>query len=233
MAMHISPQNDDEALLIKTYALTLRNALRIKRLYGTAKNGREVVLSSDKRLCATLGRLNAMLDPLLARCKELEKSFSTLTGCRDTLDPMVLIPLYENQYKPNDFFDEDAGHSTHPENPLTNIRQVLYTDNPIRYFLYRESLWVAHNEYSYTACAAKIDNLLVLKVKPLPVRQGITEPVRIFVWRRDQGQCAKCGSKEKLEFDHIVPVAKGGSNTARNIELLCETCNRKKGSRIS
>jgi 5-methylcytosine-specific restriction endonuclease McrA len=38
--------------------------------------------------------------------------------------------------------------------------------------------------------------------------------------------------RERLEFDHIIPVSKGGSNTARNLELRCETCNRKKGATI-
>ena len=41
-----------------------------------------------------------------------------------------------------------------------------------------------------------------------------------------------CGSRERLEFDHIIPVSKGGSNTARNLELRCETCNRQKGATI-
>jgi len=63
-------------------------------------------------------------------------------------------------------------------------------------------------------------------------RQRIPEKVRIEVWRRDGGQCARCGSRERLEYDHIVPVTKGGSNTARNIELLCEDCNRKKSNNI-
>ena len=31
---------------------------------------------------------------------------------------------------------------------------------------------------------------------------------------------------------HIVPVVAGGSNTARNIELRCETCNRRKSASI-
>ncbi len=52
------------------------------------------------------------------------------------------------------------------------------------------------------------------------------------VWRRDQGRCRSCGSNELLEYDHIIPVAKGGSNTDRNVQLLCETCNRKKGANI-
>ena len=63
-------------------------------------------------------------------------------------------------------------------------------------------------------------------------RTRIPENVRIEVWRRDQGKCAGCGSRENLEYDHIVPVSRGGSNTARNVELLCETCNRAKGNRI-
>jgi hypothetical protein len=63
-------------------------------------------------------------------------------------------------------------------------------------------------------------------------RLRIPEEVRIAVWRRDQGRCARCGSRENLEYDHIVPVSKGGGNTERNIELLCQDCNRAKGNRI-
>ncbi len=63
-------------------------------------------------------------------------------------------------------------------------------------------------------------------------REPIPEDVRHEVWRRDQGKCVRCGGVERLEFDHIVPVARGGSNTTRNVQLLCEMCNREKGARI-
>jgi len=63
-------------------------------------------------------------------------------------------------------------------------------------------------------------------------RQRIPDTVRLFVWQRDQGRCVKCGVSEKLEFDHVIPIAKGGSNTERNIQLLCESCNRSKGVSI-
>lgn len=63
-------------------------------------------------------------------------------------------------------------------------------------------------------------------------REKISEEVRVFVWRRDEGRCVHCGSDERLEFDHIIPVSKGGSNTARNIQLLCEFCNRSKSDKI-
>jgi hypothetical protein len=64
------------------------------------------------------------------------------------------------------------------------------------------------------------------------LRKPISSEVKREVWRRDEGKCTKCGSRERLEFDHIIPVTKGGSNTARNIELLCEACNRAKSATI-
>jgi Holliday junction DNA helicase RuvB subunit len=63
-------------------------------------------------------------------------------------------------------------------------------------------------------------------------RAAIPSDVRREVWRRDGGKCVKCGSRKNLEYDHIVPVSKGGSNTARNIELLCEKHNREKRDSI-
>lgn|SRR5262249_25855779 len=63
-------------------------------------------------------------------------------------------------------------------------------------------------------------------------REPIPEHVKMFVWQRDKGRCVKCGCQELLEYDHIIPLARGGSNTERNIQLLCESCNRSKGSSI-
>jgi hypothetical protein len=60
----------------------------------------------------------------------------------------------------------------------------------------------------------------------------ISKETRVAVWRRDLGKCVECGSQEKLEYDHIIPVSKGGSNTERNIQLLCERCNRTKSNSI-
>jgi 5-methylcytosine-specific restriction endonuclease McrA len=67
---------------------------------------------------------------------------------------------------------------------------------------------------------------------PAPRREAIPERVRHEVWRRDCGTCVECGSRGRLEYDHIIPVSRGGANTARNIELRCEPCNRRKGARV-
>lgn len=72
-----------------------------------------------------------------------------------------------------------------------------------------------------------------LRGRPAPARrESIPERTRHEVWRRDQARCVECGSRERLEFDHIIPLSRGGSSTARNLELRCERCNRCKGARI-
>ena len=60
----------------------------------------------------------------------------------------------------------------------------------------------------------------------------ISQSVKDDVWNRDGGVCVQCGSNQNIEFDHIIPHSKGGSNTYRNIQLLCEPCNRSKSDKI-
>ncbi len=63
-------------------------------------------------------------------------------------------------------------------------------------------------------------------------RDAIPEEVRRFVFQRDGGVCRSCGSRELLQFDHIIPVALGGSSEPENLQLLCSTCNREKSDRL-
>lgn len=50
----------------------------------------------------------------------------------------------------------------------------------------------------------------------------------IFNW-----ECFRCGSEKKLEIDHVIPKAKGGRDSIENLQLLCQKCNREKGTSIS
>ena len=76
------------------------------------------------------------------------------------------------------------------------------------------------------------DNIVESLSKSETRLRKISQTVKDRVWNRDQGKCVECGSNEKLEFDHIIPFSKGGSNTYRNIQLLCEACNRSKSNQI-
>lgn len=64
-------------------------------------------------------------------------------------------------------------------------------------------------------------------------RISIPDEVKLLVFARDEGKCVRCGATERLQFDHIIPVAKGGGNSEKNIQLLCDHCNLEKSDRIA
>jgi 5-methylcytosine-specific restriction endonuclease McrA len=66
--------------------------------------------------------------------------------------------------------------------------------------------------------------------RPQGQRQPIPREVRRAVFERDGGQCAECGSKFDLQYDHVIPVALGGATAVDNLQLLCGECNRLKGA---
>lgn len=51
---------------------------------------------------------------------------------------------------------------------------------------------------------------------------------------RQGWRCYWCGQPCKAEYhiDHIVPLSKGGSNTADNICIACPPCNLSKGGQM-
>jgi hypothetical protein len=70
------------------------------------------------------------------------------------------------------------------------------------------------------------------KSSSLKKRDIIPQETRQLVWERDNGRCVYCDSNENIEFDHIIPISKGGSSSEKNIQLLCRNCNRKKYNKI-
>jgi len=53
---------------------------------------------------------------------------------------------------------------------------------------------------------------------------GVPDGVQSVVWHRDKGRCVDCRASQRLVFDRIIPIALGGSNSASNVELRCESC---------
>jgi stress response protein SCP2 len=62
--------------------------------------------------------------------------------------------------------------------------------------------------------------------------RAVPPEIKAQVWRRDGGACTECGATHYLEFDHIIPLSRGGATSPANLQILCRSCNRAKGSRI-
>lgn len=55
------------------------------------------------------------------------------------------------------------------------------------------------------------------------------------IWERDQGMCYLCGQsvdRADLQFDHVIPLSKGGAHSMENIRVTHEICNKRKAARL-
>ena len=76
------------------------------------------------------------------------------------------------------------------------------------------------------------------KSKPLPVGKRIKLPVSITraIWARGHGQCEvrntktgkRCNSRYRIDIDHVIQLAHGGTNDLSNLRLACWHCNQQR-----
>lgn len=93
----------------------------------------------------------------------------------------------------------------------------------------------AHN-LKERACA-KLKNYHVLEVETSNLiatsskRRNFSINKRVQIYNKNQGRCAICGRFipfDEFTVDHIIPLAKGGTNSDNNLQCACKTCNMLK-----
>lgn len=100
-------------------------------------------------------------------------------------------------------------------------------------------------ERALDALIVKLEARKFAKVdRPRRARPGedpkyIPAHVRRAVVVRDEGRCTfvgdhghRCGTRELLQFDHIVPEAQGGKSTKENLRLRCRAHNQLEAERV-
>lgn len=60
------------------------------------------------------------------------------------------------------------------------------------------------------------------------VRANWSFEERKQIKQRKGNRCCNCESCVSLQIDHIIPIAKGGSNDINNLQLLCRACHLQK-----
>lgn len=57
--------------------------------------------------------------------------------------------------------------------------------------------------------------------------------IREYLLEKTKRKCAYCGKGERrLQVEHIIPKAKGGSDSPNNLTMACRPCNQKKGNLV-
>lgn len=159
-----------------------------------------------------------------------ETSLDRLLFAITTKDPKRIffeeniLPLKSDfiKNKVNEYYEEK-----HKEELKEQLRQeILVKENEKMLRRQKEDLKEEVIEELIQSGLINKDDYFMKKREPIP------QDIQDKVWNRDGGKCVKCGSQENLEFDHIIPFSKGGSNTYRNLQLLCQKCNREKSNNI-
>ena len=63
-------------------------------------------------------------------------------------------------------------------------------------------------------------------------RTPIPALVRALVMGRDGHMCVQCSATCDLTLDHIWPWSRGGTHDPANLQVLCRSCNSRKGAKV-
>ena len=69
--------------------------------------------------------------------------------------------------------------------------------------------------------------------EPQRRRKSFSPEFKKELFKTQGGKCMYCARKpgiDLMDVDHKNPMAKGGSDQKRNLQLICRTCNTRKGA---
>jgi len=104
----------------------------------------------------------------------------------------------------------------------TRVRVRAWRDENIDRYRAYQADWKSKNR-TVVAGYSQHRRALQLSVESTLTPEEVTEVTRL-----QNGKCAYCRSASKLTIDHIIALSKGGTNTRRNIQMLCKSCNSRK-----
>jgi len=93
----------------------------------------------------------------------------------------------------------------------------------------RDNIRKRHEVYTHLSLDI-LGNLI-----PLDPQRSFNKTERSVIWRRAEGNCAKCGEfidLDDMHADHIVPHSNGGKTSLDNAQSLCARCNLQKSDSI-
>lgn len=174
-------------------------------------------------------------DPFVSDLKDKEKLFYLYLLTNERTRQCGIYEISKRQM----FYDTGISQTE-----IDRILKLFIAKNKI---FYSESTgeiailnWVKYNDCSSPKVLACVNKeLLTIKNKKLidylghehPVGSAFNKNYRVSATIREEvfqeygNKCAKCGTTQKLQIDHIIPRAIGGKSIKENLRCLCASCN--------
>lgn len=141
---------------------------------------------------------------------------------------------------------QDVIHDYHNALRLTGEFDTLLTQltNEVFYLLFGNRALLAKLNSYVSGVVGRLtnDDLAIekhhlLQTDGIPARMHIPGWAKRAIFFRDRGMCASCNTdltgiisiNSAEHYDHMIPLAEGGINDITNLQLLCASCNLRKG----
>lgn len=111
------------------------------------------------------------------------------------------------------------------KNYLLWVNRNCISRDDYNYIKLKVDEFILHGNEEFARLKNKVNRLKELTLSSGNKRIQISNEICSFVLKRDCEECVICGSKVNLQFDHILPVSKGGNNEPENLRVLCRDCN--------
>jgi 5-methylcytosine-specific restriction endonuclease McrA len=177
----------------------------------------------------------------MRQCSPLRPEYALISGKNDvhsepeTLDtaPPLFTPAHTDSafssvapHARSAVLNIDISESEYQQIVEAGNRQIQETGKVVRTKLRDDLGW---DNYAYEKKIKPVCDALKWHHRMQPVKLSVKQKQEL---KEQAGKCAKCGSTENLTIDHIWPQSLGGSTTPDNLQVLCATCNQKKGASV-
>lgn len=128
------------------------------------------------------------------------------------------FPVYRKEMKGIDWgflYNIYGKNHYDPDDLETEIRKLMSDDD----------VQSKKEIYEYLLSGKKLEKKLNIRI--------FTDSQKRSAYEKQEGICALCKNHfdfEEMEGDHIIPWSKGGKTIPENLQMICKSCNRSKGS---
>ena len=147
----------------------------------------------------------------------------------------LLPPIRDEAIAHNEFLKDQLEHNAYDKERTEKFKREIEEFDPNDYPEKHDPIVLEKSctIFGHLCPVFFVNEPLTETIERRRIGRYIPRHIIIRVVRRDNNQCQVCGKilkDDEIEFDHIIPISKGGSTEEHNLRLTCFKCNRDKSN---